>query len=142
MWPLSVAIVLRVPTSHKRRVSSVLPDASVFPSGLKRTAHTPLVWPWSAAMLLRVATSHKRIVPSLLAVASVFPSGLNRQDFTGPRCAETVDSSLRVRRSQRRMPSGAEDASVFPSGLNVRLGTRRMSPLSVAVRSRLDTSQR
>jgi hypothetical protein len=59
-------------------VASLLPDASVRPSGLNATLLTGRVWPASGApSCLCASASHSRIVVSPLPDASVRPPGPN-----------------------------------------------------------------
>ena len=73
-------------TFHSRTVSSALPAASVFPSGLNATDCT---YPFAPVSGLPnglgeagSVTFHSRTVSSALPAASVFPSGLNATEYT------------------------------------------------------------
>src|ERR1700722_17735084 len=84
---------LPVCTSHSLTVSSMLPEASVLPSGLYATDHTKPLCPLRVARSLPVFTSHNLIVLSL-PEANVLPSQLKATDHAILVCPLRVASSL------------------------------------------------
>src|SRR5207248_3233589 len=75
-------------------VWSLLPEASVLPSGLYATEVTAAVWPLSVAFSLPPATSHSLMVLSPLPEASALPSGLNATQNTLSVCPVSVAFGL------------------------------------------------
>jgi len=77
----------RLATFHRTMIPSILPDASVLPSGLKATLDTPPERPVKGGPTgWRVAAFHKMIVPSSLPEAKVLPSGLKTTLLTKSEC--------------------------------------------------------
>src|SRR5207249_3709358 len=105
-----------------RMVGSQLPEAMIFPSGLKATEVVGPVCPLRVNSSLPVATSQVLTVSSQLVEASFLPSGLSATQVTDFGCAAQVDTTLAVATSQSLISAGsrtapAPDASSLPSGL-------------------------
>ena len=118
--PLRVACSLPVATSHSLIVWSLLPEASVLPSGLNATDHTPPVCPLRVACSLPVATSHSLIVWSPLPEASVLPSGLYATEYTQLVCPLRVACSLPVATSHSLIVSHSRGHGLPSSGIRWR----------------------
>src|SRR4051812_47175423 len=91
--PCRLALVMKRPPAHFSGLAchtlivlSMLPEASVLPSGLYATETTGSECPVSVASSLPVCTSHSLIVLSKLPEASVVQSGLNATDNTESVC--------------------------------------------------------
>ena len=98
--------------SHKRTVPSLLPEASVLPSGEYATLLTAAVCPDRVWMFSPVCASHKRTVFQPVE-ASVFPSGEYATLTTPSVCPDSVRmfspvcvSHKRMFLTARRVPSG------------------------------------
>ena len=68
---------LPVARSHRWMFMSLVPVASVLPSGENRMEKTTPKWPRTDLISLPVAASQRRMVPSFPPVAIVFPSAEN-----------------------------------------------------------------
>src|SRR5262245_59470333 len=120
-WPLSA--------SHSLIVRSELPEASVFPFGLKATEETWAVRPLSVARSWPLAASNNLISPlkcnlgssqrlQALAEARVLPSGLKATEVTQSVCPLSVARSWPLAASHNLIVwSSLPEATVLPSGL-------------------------
>ena len=123
-------------TSQSLMVLSVLPEASVCPSGenatdlmrLRSLASVRSGWP--------LETSQSLMVSSQLPENSIRPSGENARDETFPVWPVSVRSSWPLATSQSLMVlSKLPEASVRPSGRNATEATSLIWPVNVRSKS-------
>ena len=125
-------------------VLSLLPEASLLPSGLKATLPHSVDPPEAAPEAFRVVTSQSMMVLSSLAEARILPSGLKATLFT---CDLNVRSRLTQWLPGGHIPeddvlSRFPEARVLPSGLKATLYTCSLARSKVRPGGALWTLQR
>src|SRR5262249_48294060 len=135
--PLKVAVLSPVFGSHSLIVLSELPEARIFPSGLKASAHTwPLsLPPFNVRRFLPPATCQSVTSLSWLPTAKIFPSRLKARDTIESVCGVLkVAVFLPLSTSHRLMVlSLLTDANVLPSLLSFTFPTWSVCPSRVAL---------
>ena len=124
LWPESTSRVRPSWASHSRMVWSLLPLASVLPSGLHATQFTCSVCPesrWRRRRRPCSPHSQSLTLPSQLALARTLPSGAKARPRTQLLCASSVCTQrvgpLGCLSHSRIVPTVSPLASRCPSGL-------------------------